>query len=456
MNVHFIAIGGSAMHNLAIALSRKGFKVTGSDDEIFEPSLSRLKKQGILPENIAWNVGNIHAGLDAVILGMHARIDNPELLKAKELNVPIFSYPEYLFEQSKDKIRLVIGGSHGKTTITSMLLHVCKKLAVDVDYMVGAQLDGYDCMVRITDSAKIMILEGDEYLSSPIDRRPKFHLYKPSIGLISGIAWDHINVFPTFENYVEQFDIFCDCIEGNGKLVFNSEDYEIQKLAEKYKDRIQTVAYCTPNFRPNDTGTMLEFEGETYNLQIFGQHNLQNLMGALRLAESIDIKANEFLTAMSDFTGAGKRLQKVAENKNFVMFKDFAHSPSKLKATTNAVKHQYPEWELIACMELHTFSSLRKDFLPYYKDAMSKADTAIVYYSPDVVLHKKLPPLSKELVFEGFGGNVIVLNNTKEVLDFIIAKSWSNKVLLMMSSGNFDGINYEDLGATLIAKNNSA
>ncbi len=456
MNVHFIAIGGSAMHNLAIALSRKGFKVTGSDDEIFEPSLSRLEKQGILPKNTAWNVDNIHEGLSAVILGMHARIDNPELLKAKELNLPIFSYPEYLFEQSKDKIRLVIGGSHGKTTITSMLLHACKKLAVDVDYMVGAQLDGYDCMVRLTETAKIMILEGDEYLSSPIDRRPKFHLYKPSIGLISGIAWDHINVFPTFENYVQQFDIFCGCIEDKGKLVFNKEDIEIQKLAEKHKGRIQTVAYSTPNFQPNETGTTLEFEGLNYDLQIFGPHNLQNLMGALRLAESIGIKANDFLSAMNDFTGAGKRLQKVVEDKSFVMYKDFAHSPSKLKATTNAVKHQYPKRELVACMELHTFSSLKKDFLPHYKDAMSKADVAIVYYSPDVVAHKKLPPISKELVFDGFGGAVIVLNNTKEVLDFINAKSWSNKVLLMMSSGNFDGINYEDLGASLIAKNNSA
>lgn len=456
MNVHFIAIGGSAMHNLAIALSRKGFTVTGSDDEIFEPSLSRLEKQGILPKNTAWNVDNIHDGLSAVILGMHARIDNPELLKAKELNLPIFSYPEYLFEQSKDKIRVVIGGSHGKTTITSMLLHACKKLAVDVDYMVGAQLDGYDCMVRLTETAKIMILEGDEYLSSPIDRRPKFHLYKPSIGLISGIAWDHINVFPTFENYVEQFDIFCDCIEDKGKLVFNKEDNEIQKLAKKHKDRLQTVAYSTPNFQPNETGTTLEFEGLNYDLQIFGPHNLQNLMGALRLAESIGIKANDFLSAMNDFTGAGKRLQKVVEDKSFVMYKDFAHSPSKLKATTSAVKHQYPKRELVACMELHTFSSLKKDFLPHYKDAMSKADVAIVYYSPDVVAHKKLPPISKELVFEGFGGAVIVLNNTKEVLDFINAKSWSNKVLLMMSSGNFDGINYEELGASLIAKNNSA
>jgi len=456
MNVHFIAIGGSAMHNLAIALSRKGFNVSGSDDEIFEPSLSRLEKQGILPDKITWDTENIHAGLDAVILGMHARIDNPELLKAKELNLPIFSYPEYLYEQSKDKIRLVIGGSHGKTTITSMLLHACKKLNIDVDYMVGAQLEGYDCMVRLTDTAKIMILEGDEYLSSPIDRRPKFHLYKPSIALISGIAWDHINVFPTFENYVEQFDVFCACIEKKGLLIYNEEDSEIVKLAEKYKNILQISAYKTPSFTPNLQGTILDFKGVNYDLQIFGPHNLQNLMGAMRLAESIGVKSHDFFTAMNDFTGAGKRLQKVVENEGFVMYKDFAHSPSKLKATTNAVKHQYPNRELIACMELHTFSSLKKEFMLHYKDSMSKADIAIVYYSHDVVLHKKLEPISKELVFEGFGGTVIVMNETQEVLDFIKERSWSNNVLLMMSSGNFDGINYDELGASLIAKNNSS
>jgi UDP-N-acetylmuramate: L-alanyl-gamma-D-glutamyl-meso-diaminopimelate ligase len=456
MNVHFIAIGGSAMHNLAIALSRKGFNVSGSDDEIFEPSLSRLEKQGILPDKIKWDPENIHVDLDAVILGMHARIDNPELLKAKELNLPIFSYPEYLYEQSKDKIRLVIGGSHGKTTITSMLLHACKKLNIDVDYMVGAQLEGYDCMVRLTDTAKIMILEGDEYLSSPIDRRPKFHLYKPSIALISGIAWDHINVFPTFENYVEQFDVFCACIENKGLLIYNEEDSEIVKLAEKYKNTLQTIAYKTPLFTPNLQGTTIDFQGLSYELQIFGPHNLQNLMGAMRLAESIGIKSADFFTAMNDFTGAGKRLQKVVENEGFVMYKDFAHSPSKLKATTNAVKHQYPNRELIACMELHTFSSLKKEFLPHYKDSMEKADIAIVYYSPEVVHHKKLETISKELVYEGFGGNVIVMNETQEVLDFIKEHSWSNNVLLMMSSGNFDGINYDELGASLIAKNNSS
>jgi UDP-N-acetylmuramate: L-alanyl-gamma-D-glutamyl-meso-diaminopimelate ligase len=450
MNVHFIAIGGSAMHNLAIALSRKGYLVTGSDDEIFEPSKTRLEKQGIMPEKIGWNTDLIHDQLDAVILGMHAREDNPELLKAKDLNIPVFSYPEYLYEQSKNKIRVVIGGSHGKTTITSMLLHAISKIGLNVDYMVGAQLEGYDCMVKLSDDAKIMILEGDEYLSSPIDRRPKFHLYKPTIAIISGIAWDHINVFPTIENYVEQFDTFCQLIEPKGTLIYNFEDLEVRKLGEKYQSNLNTIPYETPKFEPTDSGTLLHFEGKSYPLSIFGPHNLQNLIGAMRLGEAIGINSDDFFKAMSDFKGAGKRLQKVAEKGSFVMYKDFAHSPSKLMATTNAVKHQYQNRKVVACMELHTFSSLKKEFLPHYLNSMAKADIALVYYNPEVVKHKKLDPISNEQVYSGFGGNVIVTNETAEVLKFIRDQDLSNSVLLMMSSGTFDGINYEELGNELI------
>ncbi|MCF8415287.1 MAG: peptidoglycan synthetase [Crocinitomicaceae bacterium] len=450
MNIHFIAIGGSAMHNLAIALSRKGANVTGSDDEIFEPSRTRLEKQGILPETIGWFADKINSNLDAVILGMHAREDNPELLKAKELNIPVFSYPEYLYEQSKDKKRIVIGGSHGKTTITSMLLHVMNALQIDVDYMVGAQLEGYDCMVRLSETAKVMILEGDEYLSSPIDRRPKLHLYHPDVAIISGIAWDHINVFPSFENYVDQFDIFCSLIQKNGTLIYNTEDEEVNKLGLKYASSINTVPYATPEYDVTDSGTLLKFEGKAYPLQIFGGHNLQNLMGAMYLAKEIGVDPHDFFTAVQSFTGAGKRLQKVVETKNFTMFKDFAHSPSKLKATTKAVKEQYNNRTVVACMELHTFSSLKKEFLPHYKDAMQMADHAIVYYSPEVVHHKKLEPISKELVSEGFGGNVVVMNETAEVLQFIRAQNWDNSVLLMMSSGNFDGIDYDALGKEIV------
>lgn len=450
--VHFIAIGGSAMHNLAIALSRKGKLVTGSDDEIFEPSKSRLKKQGILPESIGWNTDNITSDLEAVILGMHARIDNPELLKAKELNIPIYSYPEYLFEQSKNKKRVVIGGSHGKTTITSMILHAVNELNIDVDYMVGAQLEGYDCMVKLTDDAEVMILEGDEYLSSPIDRRPKFHLYKPDVAIVSGIAWDHINVFPTFSNYVLQFDLFCECIDVNGTLIYNSEDKEVDALGRKYSERLKTIEYKTPVYEVTESGTVLDFDGKKYPLQIFGGHNLQNLMGAMKVSKEIGIDSHSFFEAMKNFTGAGKRLEKIVENESFVMYKDFAHSPSKLKATTSAVKEQYEEREVVACMELHTFSSLKKEFLPQYKNAMQAADVAVVYYSPDVVKHKKLESISKELVESGFGGNVQVMNKTSEVLDFIDKRSWNNTALLMMSSGNFDGIDYAELGNHLLKK----
>lgn len=452
MQVHFIAIGGSAMHNLAIALSRKGVLVTGTDDEIFEPSKSRLDKEGILPEKIGWDESKVHIGLDAVILGMHAREDNIELLKAKELSIPIYSYPEYLYEQSKNKTRIVIGGSHGKTTITSMLLHATKKLGINVDYMVGAQLDGYDCMVKLTDDAEFMVLEGDEYLSSPIDRRPKFHLYSPNVALISGIAWDHINVFPTFENYCHQFDVFCSLIRPNGILIYNKEDDHVNALGEKYNNQLATIAYETPAYIPTKEGSLMKCQGEEYPLLIFGEHNLQNLVGAMHLAQSMGIENDDFLRAMNDFTGAGKRLQKVVDSERFTMFKDFAHSPSKLKATTAAIKQQYPSRKVVACMELHTFSSLNKEFLPHYKDAMIAADLALVYFNPEVVAHKKLAALSNEDVFNGFGGNVIVFDNSTNFTRYIYSQDWNNSVLLLMSSGNFDGIDYNLLGDELIEK----
>lgn len=453
MKVHFIAIGGSAMHNLAIALSRKGFLVTGSDDEIFQPSKGRLEKEGILPETMGWNEDRIHQNLDAVILGMHAREDNPELLKAKELNLPIYSYPEYLYEQSKNKKRVVIGGSHGKTTITSMILHALNELGKDIDYMVGAQLEGYDCMVKLTTENDTIILEGDEYLSSPIDRRPKFHLYKPHVALISGIAWDHINVFPTYANYVEQFEIFCDKVESNGVLIYNAEDEEVKGVAERKLASegcsLRSFPYQTPSYEVTEAGTILDYKGIKYTLQIFGAHNLQNLMGAMYVCKEIGVDPTEFFNAMYSFTGAGKRLEKVTETASFTMFKDFAHSPSKLKATTSAAKEQFKDRKVVACMELHTFSSLKKEFLPQYNGAMDKADEAIVYFSPEVVKHKKLTPITIADVKAAFGGEVKVFTKTSEVLEELNQKDWKNSVLLMMSSGNFDGIDYVQLGKKL-------
>lgn len=449
--IHFIAIGGSAMHNLAIALSRKGYLVTGSDDEIFEPSKSRLLREGLLPETEGWNPERITSELEAVIVGMHARSDNPELIKAQSIGLKTYSYPEFLYEQSKDKIRLVIGGSHGKTTITAMLLHSLKKVGIDVDYMVGSQLEGFDCMVKLTDKARYMVLEGDEYLSSPEDLRPKFHLYQPHHAIISGIAWDHINVFPTFENYVNQFRLFCETIPENGSLIYAENDAEVKRLATSF-NRLRLVPYSVPTYDKTDTGSVLHWKGKKYPLSIFGEHNLQNLLAAMHLASCIGVKEEDFLNAAADFTGAGKRLQKIPNTANFLMYKDFAHSPSKLKATIAAVKSQYANRTLIACMELHTFSSLNKAFLPLYNATMDPADHALVYFNPHVIQHKKLEELSAREVRSFFGGRVAVVNRSEDVLKFIHENIRKDAVLLMMSSGNFDGIHFETLGEELDAR----
>jgi UDP-N-acetylmuramate: L-alanyl-gamma-D-glutamyl-meso-diaminopimelate ligase len=450
MKVHFIAIGGSAMHNLAIALHLKGYQVTGSDDEIFDPSKGRLEKYGLLPETIGWDDSRINKEVEAVIVGMHARIDNPELIKAQELGLEIFSYPEYIYEQTKDKIRVVIGGSHGKTSITSMILHVLNHHKVDHDYMVGAQLEGFECMVKLTKQAKIAVLEGDEYLSSPIDRRPKFHLYQPNIAVMSGIAWDHINVFPTFENYVEQFQIFVDKIEPNGSIIFCELDQEVNKVCTKARADINQTAYGTYAHSIENGISYVSHNGVKYGLGIFGDHNLQNLSAAVHVCKELGISEEEFFVAIQSFTGASKRLELVKRTSSSVMYKDFAHSPSKLKATTAAVKKQFEGRSLIACMELHTFSSLNKEFLEQYNGSMSTADKAIVYYSPKTLEHKRLSPLSKEDVKSAFNSdNVEVCTDSAELVKMLQTEDWNNKNLLMMSSGNFDGVDFSELADQL-------
>lgn len=453
MKIHFIAIGGSAMHNLAIALSRKGFTVTGSDDEIFEPSKSRLAKQGILPEKIGWDVSKITPELDAVVLGMHARADNPELARAKELGIEIFSYPEYVYQQTRDKKRVVIGGSHGKTTITGMLLHVLKQVNLESDYLVGAQLEGYDCMVKLSQNTEVAVIEGDEYLSSPIDRRPKFHLYKPHIAVITGIAWDHINVFPTWKNYVEQFEKFIDVIEPHGYLIYFSGDDVLEKLAKNARSDIKTIPYHTHKHKIIDGKTILISQSDKeYPLAVFGDHNLQNISGAVEVLRLLGLSAEAIYSSIQSFTGASKRLEKVGGKDDFLFFKDFAHAPSKLKATTSALKEQFPDRELVACMELHTFSSLNKKFLPLYNGAMEKADKAFVYFSPQVVAHKKLESLSANEVAESFGTeNVKVFTDSDELLRELHNISWKGKTLLMMSSGNFDGIDFNALNDEIIS-----
>ncbi len=446
MHIHFIAIGGSAMHNLAIALHHKGYKVTGSDDEIYEPSRSRLKALGLHPEKLGWFPENISGEIDAVVLGMHAKKNNPELIRAQELDLTIYSYPEFLYEQSRNKTRVVIGGSHGKTTITSMILHVMNYFGKDVDFMVGAQLDGFDVMVKLTDHNDFMVLEGDEYLSSALDRRPKFHLYKPNIALLSGIAWDHINVFPSFENYTDQFRIFIDQIVKGGSITFNEEDEILKKLVADTQNTIRKFPYATPEYEIIEGTTYLQTPDGMMPLEIFGAHNLNNLMGAKWICQQMGVDEEDFFEAISSFKGASKRLERVASGNSSDIYKDFAHSPSKVKATTEAVKAQTPERELIACLELHTYSSLNPAFLSEYRGALDAADTAVVFYSPRAVEIKKLEPIEKSQIEEALNrDDVLVFTDPDEFREFVFGLNLNNRVLLFMSSGNYGGLDWDDL-----------
>jgi len=446
MNVHFIAIGGSAMHNLALALHNKGYQVTGSDDTIFEPSKSRLDNKGLLPEAFGWFPEKISNNLDAIVLGMHAKADNPELLKAQELGLKIYSYPEFLYEQSKNKTRVVIGGSHGKTTITSMILHVMHYHDRDVDYMVGAQLEGFDVMVKLTEDNDFIVLEGDEYLSSPIDRRPKFHLYKPNIALLSGIAWDHINVFPTIENYEEQFSIFVDSITKGGSINYNEEDETVKRIVENSENPIRKIAYQTPEYTVENGETLLETPEGPMPIEVFGKHNLNNLAGAKWICQHMGIDEDDFYEAISTFKGASKRLEKIAESATSVAYKDFAHSPSKVEATTNAVKEQYKDRTLVACLELHTYSSLNAEFLKEYKGALDAADVAVVFYSPHAVEIKKLDTVSEAQIAEAFKrDDLIIYTNPEDFKNYLFTQDYKNKSLLLMSSGNYGGLDFDEV-----------
>ena len=446
MKLHFIAIGGSAMHNLALALHHKGYQVSGSDDAIFEPSRSRLKKFDLLPEELGWFPEKINISIDAVILGMHAKADNPELLKARELGLKIYSYPEFLYEQSKNKTRVVIGGSHGKTTITSMILHVLHYHDREIDFMVGAQLDGFDTMVHLTEENDFILLEGDEYLSSAIDRRPKFHLYKPNIALLSGISWDHINVFPTYEIYLEQFKIFVDSIVSGGIIVYNQEDAELVSIADETQNQIRKHPYYTPDYRIENGTTILDTPEGDMPIEVFGAHNLNNLAGAKWICQHMGIDEDDFYEAVATFKGASKRLEKIVESKSTVVFKDFAHSPSKVMATTKAVREQFPAKKLIACLELHTYSSLNPEFLKEYQKSLDPADEAVVFFSPEALEIKKMQPISKEQIRKAFDKkDLIVYTTPQEFKEHLQDLDYSNSVLLLMSSGNYGGLDFEEI-----------
>jgi UDP-N-acetylmuramate: L-alanyl-gamma-D-glutamyl-meso-diaminopimelate ligase len=448
--VHFIAIGGSAMHNLAIALHRKGYQVTGSDDEIFDPARTRLESYGLLPAEFGWFPEKLDKSIDSIILGMHARGDNPELAKAKELGLKIYSYPEFLYEQSKDKLRVVIGGSHGKTTITAMILHVLHSCNVDTDYMVGAKLDGFDVMVRLTKEAKVMVFEGDEYLTSALDLRPKFHLYKPDIALVSGIAWDHMNVFPTFDNYIEQFRIFMKMIPDSGALIYCNEGPEVKKAVESIDGKMKKLPYGVPKHSVSNGKTVLSAPEGDFSLMIFGQHNLMNLEGARLVCNQLNISNTDFYHAIATFKGASNRLELIAEKPGFNAYRDFAHAPSKLKATIQAVKEQYPDRRLVACFELHTFSSLNKDFLDQYADSMERADVAIVFFSPHALALKKLPMLSPDDIRQSFRKEgLLVFSDADQFQKYLLGEKWENSNLLLMSSGNFDGLQVKEFAGEL-------
>ncbi len=446
MKIHFIAIGGSAMHNLAIALKLKGFSITGSDDAINDPSRSRLKKYNLLPQKEGWFSDKITSDIDAVVLGMHAKDDNPELLKAREIGLKIYSYPEFIFNQSKDKIRIVIGGSHGKTSITSLVLHVLSTLNIEYDYMVGAQLDGFEVMVKLSDTSKYIVLEGDEYLSSALDLRPKFHLYKPHIALISGIAWDHINVFKTFENYLKQFEIFINSIEKNGTLVYNELDPELKKLVSSNKSNLNYIPYSIPKHKIIDGISFIDINNRLYRLKIFGDHNLQNISGALNICKALGVESEDFYNAITSFNGASNRLELVYKSSDTIIFKDFAHSPSKVKATTEAVHKQFPNRKLISFFELHTYSSLNPLFLEKYRDTLKHSDECYIYYSEKNMRIKRLEPIDSELIIRSFNhSSLTVIDNYEKLNKKIYDLDLSNSVLLMMSSGKFGGLDIDKI-----------
>lgn len=441
MKVHFISIGGSVMHQLAIALKRKGYQVTGSDDELFEPSRTNLEKEGILPQQLGWNPAAITSDLDAIILGMHAKNDNPEIEKARQLQLPIYSFPEYIYNESRQKTRVAIGGSHGKTTTTSMIMHVLKIAQKKFDYLVGAKLDGFDQSVNITD-APVIICEADEYPASAIEKRPKFHFLFPHIAVLTGIAWDHINVFPTYEYYLEQFSIFIGKIETGGVLIYNNTDNELEKIinSSKRKDIIYQP-YSVPQNSIENGKTTVIMDDATAQLKVFGNHNLLNLNAAWLVCRQLGVSVATFINGISTFTGASKRLEIMAENESTIVYRDFAHAPSKVTATIEAVKQQYPNRQLIAVLELHTYSSLNREFMAEYKGALDKADKAVVFYSKHALELKRMPELPKEIVVQGFAKKGLEVITDKDELDkWLQSQPFENANIVLMSSGNYDGL----------------
>ncbi|TAD84205.1 MAG: peptidoglycan synthetase [Bacteroidetes bacterium] len=450
MHIHFISIGGSVMHQLAIALHKKGYTITGSDDEIFEPSRSNLAQHGLLPPEMGWHEAHITPALDAVILGMHARLNNPELLKAKQLGIKVYSFPEYMYQESLQKTRVAVGGSHGKTTTTAMMMHALRHGGMPFDYLVGARLEGFEQSVNITD-APVLVCEADEYPASAIEKRPKFHFLFPHIAIITGIAWDHINVFPTWENYLLQFEIFIGKIEPNGCLIYNDTDAVLVELVAKtHRTDLRYQPYGLPAFSISHGLTTVTLDGESGPFKVFGQHNLLNAHAAFLACRQLGLSARQFVDAMASFAGASKRLEVLASNNGSTIFRDFAHAPSKVTATMEAVKQQYPNRRLIAVLELHTYSSLNEAFMPQYAGALDAADAACVFYSPHAMAIKQMPDLPAQSVVAGFAKpGLVVATNRAHLEAWLQAQTLTNTNLLLMSSGNFEQLSLDWLKALL-------
>ena len=451
MRIHFIAIGGAVMHNLAIALLKKGYKVSGSDDEIFDPARSHLHKYGLLPEETGWFPGKLDPGIDAVILGMHAKEDNPELIRARELGLKIMSFPEYLYDQTRDKTRIVIGGSHGKTTITSMVMHVFRFCGIQFDYMVGSIIDGFETMVGLSSNSEIAVFEGDEYLTSVLDPRPKFHLYNPDIAVINGIAWDHFNVFPDYRGYVDQFRIFTDKVTKNGHLVYYNGDPEVVAIAQKSRSDIKKTAYGIHGYFQNAKGFFAANEKMVVPLKIFGEHNMQNLSAARAVCLASGIEEEQFYEAIKSFSGSARRLQLIREEGSRCLYLDFAHSPSKVKGTVEAIDERFPSKKVVACFELHTYSSLNSSFLDQYKGSMDAANVPLIYYNPHALILKRLPMIEKSDVAAAFGiDESCVFNDSSQLMVRLAEEKEENTVFLLMSSGDFNGTDISTLADELI------
>lgn len=440
------------MHNLAIELQQKGFTITGSDDEIYEPSVSRLKKHNLLPAEMGWFPEKVTTDLEAVILGMHAREDNPELKKAQDLGIKVYSYPEYIFEQSEDKQRVVIAGSHGKTTITSMILHVLNVNKRIFNYLVGAQIEGFENMVKLSDEAPVIVIEGDEYFTSPLDKTPKFMHYQPHVALISGIAWDHFNVFPTWESYVKQFESLADSIPKAGAIIFDQTDDMLDVIGQKERADVVSIPYQAHPYKIENGKTLLTTaEQGDVPILVFGEHNMKNISGARAVCERLGVTDEDFYAAIQTFKGASKRMELLGSNSEINIYRDFAHAPSKVEATTSAVKAQFPERTLVAVAELHTFSSLNKTFLKQYRRKLNAADVAVVYYNPLTVEHKRLEPISESDIREAFKREDLnVFTDSSELSNFLKKQEWKQSNLLLMSSGTFGELDLNGLVEDII------